>query len=319
MLDPGRGWPSSFTMEGQDFEVARIPEALVTVSPDLRVTVDRRNIDITGDLLLPYAKLQPRDISTATRVSNDTVVIGSEQPEEQRWLVSTRVRLTLGKEVTFSGFGFDGQLGGRLLIDDAPDKLSLGTGEINIREGQYSAYGQRLDVDKGRLLFGGGALDNPGLDLRAQRQVNEVTVGLQVSGRLRQPTVELFSIPAMGETDMLSYLLFGQPLQSSSSSEGATMAQAALALRLAGGDDLVRRLGSEFGFDEAHIESKESGDEAALVVGRYLSPKLYVSYGVGLVESINSLNLRYQLAERWHLEAESGEFQGADLFFTIER
>jgi translocation and assembly module TamB len=46
---------------------------------------------------------------------------------------------------------------------------------------------------------------------------------------------------------------------------------------------------------------------------------LYVSYGVGLIESINSINLRYQLSDRWHLEAESGEYQGADLLFTIER
>jgi translocation and assembly module TamB len=46
---------------------------------------------------------------------------------------------------------------------------------------------------------------------------------------------------------------------------------------------------------------------------------MYVSYGVGLVESINSLTLRYQLADRWHLEAESGLSQGVDLLFTIER
>jgi len=97
------------------------------------------------------------------------------------------------------------------------------------------------------------------------------------------------------------------------------MANAALALGIAGGDFLAHRVGDQFGFDDVRVEGNDSGDQASLVVGRYLSPKMYVSYGVGLAESINLLNLRYQLAERWHLEAESGQVQGADLFFTIER
>ena len=46
---------------------------------------------------------------------------------------------------------------------------------------------------------------------------------------------------------------------------------------------------------------------------------LYASNGVGLVEAINTLRLRYRLAERWHVQVESGEYQGADLLFTIVR
>jgi translocation and assembly module TamB len=55
------------------------------------------------------------------------------------------------------------------------------------------------------------------------------------------------------------------------------------------------------------------------VVGRYLAPKLYVSYGVGLVESVNKVNVRYELTDHWKLEAESGIHQGADILYSIER
>jgi translocation and assembly module TamB len=319
ILDPARGWPSTIRISGEDFEVARIPEALVSFSPDLTITVEGRNISIEGDLQVPFAKLQPRDISTATRVSNDTVIIGGEQQVEESWLVSTRVNVTLGERVTFFGFGFEGRLGGRLLVEDAPGRLSTGTGEIIIHEGRYRAYGQRLDIENGRLLFTGGTLDNPGLDLRAIRQVNEITVGLQVRGRLQKPEVELFSIPAMDQTDMLSYLILGRPMESTNSSDSEMMAQASLALGLAGGDSLARQVGDQFGLDEMRVESNDDGDQASLVVGRYLSPDLYVSYGVGLIETLNTLTLRYRLAERWHVQAESGEYQGADLLFTIER
>jgi len=318
-LESANYWSADLQVKGTDFEVARIPEAQISVSPDLNISIDGRNIHVEGDLLIPRAKLEPKDISTATHVSRDSIVIGGDEPEEQRWQISTHVNLTLGEQVSFIGFGFDGNFGGRLLVEDRPGELSTGTGEITILEGRYRAYGQRLDIDKGRLLFGGGALDNPGLDLRAQRQVNDVTVGLTVRGRLQQPKIELFSVPAMGETEMLSYLLLGRPLETASNSEGSAMASAALALGLVSGDFLAQSLGEEFGFDDVYVDSNGSGDQASLVIGRYLSPKMYVSYGVGLVESIDTLTLRYQLADRWHVQAESGRYQGADLLFTIER
>lgn len=146
-----------------------------------------------------------------------------------------------------------------------------------------------------------------------------MTAGIKVKGRLQQPQLELFSNPAMGQTDMLSYLLLGRPVESASGEEGEMMASAALALGLAGGDRLARSIGDQFGLDEMRIESSDSGDEASLVVGRYLSPRLYVSYGVGLVESLNSLKLRYQISDRWQAEAVSGENQGADFLYSIER
>ena len=318
-LDSARGWPTSIHIKGKDFEVARIPEALVTFSPDLNITIEGQSIHIEGDLLVPFAKLQPRDVSTADRVSGDAVIVGNQPRVEERWQVTTRVNVILGERVTFYGYGFEGRLGGRLLIEDVPGQLSTGTGEIIVHEGRYRAYGQHLNIEDGRLLFTGSSLDNPGLDVRAIREVYEVTVGLHVQGRLKQPKVELFSNPAMDQTDMLSYLVLGRPMETTNSSDSAMMAQAALALGLAGGDSIAREVGDQFGLDEMRVESSSEGDQASLVVGRYLSPDLYVSYGVGLVETMNTLRLRYRLAERWHVQVESGEYQGADLLFTIER
>lgn len=318
-LSAAAGWPTTLKISGDSFEVSRIPEAIVKVSPNLVVRQQDRSIDIQGDLLVPYAKLQPKDITTASRVSEDTVIIGGEQEAQEKWLITSKINLQLGDRVSFFGFGFEGQLGGNLLIEDKPGQLTRGTGEINIPEGRYRAYGQRLDIEKGRMLFTGGPITNPGLDIRAIRTSNEVVAGIRVRGRLQQPKLELFSIPAMGQTDTLSYLLFGRPMESASGEEGETMAKAALALGLVGGDKLARRIGDRFGLDEMRVESSDSGDQASLVVGRYLSPRLYVSYGVGLIESVNSINLRYQISDKWQLKAESGITQGADFLYTIER
>jgi len=318
-LDRELGWPTEIEITGEDFEAVRIPEAAINLSPRLRVKLERNTIDISGEVHVPYARLQPRDVTTAARVSNDVVIIGEEQERSERWLVSSNVRVILGERVRFFGYGFDGRLGGNLVVEDSPGKPTRGTGEITILEGRYRAYGQHLDVEEGQFLFTGGPLNNPGLDVRAVRITGDVTAGIRVSGRLLKPRLDLFSIPAMGDTNTLSYLLTGGPLDSASGGQGSMMANAALALGLSGGDRIARSIGDRFGFDEMRVESSSSGDQASLVVGRYLSPRLYVGYGVGLIESINTLNLRYKITDRWQLEAESGEQQGADLFYRFER
>ncbi|MBC8209955.1 MAG: translocation/assembly module TamB domain-containing protein [Gammaproteobacteria bacterium] len=318
-LNPKAGWPTELSIKGQEFEVSRIPEARVQVSPDLKILLVKRNINISGNIHIPYADLQPRDTTSAARVSNDVVFIGEEQLPEEKFAMTTRVRLTLGERINFFGFGFEGRLGGNLLLEDEPGQFTKATGEINIPEGRYRAYGQRLDIERGRLLYTASPITNPGLDIRAVRKINEVTAGIAVKGSLNAPELDLFSTPAMGQTDALSYLLMGRPLESSSGEDGAIMAKAALALGLSGGDRIARTIGDRFGLDEMRVESNDTGDQASLVIGRYLSPRLYVSYGVGLIESVNTLSVRYKISDKWQLKAESGEYQGADILYTFER
>jgi translocation and assembly module TamB len=318
-LEQNAGWPTEISIKGEDFEVARIPEARVQASPDLQIKLKNSNIDISGKVHIPYAKLQPKDVTQAAKVSSDTVIIGGKQAHEEKWLINTSVRLTLGDRVHFYGFGFEGRLGGSLLLEDEPGQLTKATGEINIAEGNYRAYGQRLEVERGRAIYTGGPLTNPGLDVRAVRKVNDITAGLNVSGSLNQPNLEIFSEPAMSQTDALAYLILGRPLESADNEDGNKMAKAALALGLTGGDVIARSLGDRFGLDDMRIETSDQGDQAALVVGRYLSPKLYASYGVGLIESVNTISVRYNISKKWLIKAESGGYQGADILYTIER
>ncbi len=313
-------WSSELQLTGKDFLVSKIPEANVQVSPDLKISIKPRLINVEGSVHVPFARINPKDVSSAVQVSEDVVIVGQDQTEQQKWLITTKVRLTLDADhVYFYGYGFEGNIGGSLLLEDRPGQLTRAIGEIKVPEGRYRAYGQRLVIENGRLIFSGGPVTNPGLDFKAKRVINEVTAGVIVSGPLLKPKLDLYSIPAMGQTDTLAYLILGRPMESSSNQDGEVVAKAALALGLSGGDKIARMMRDQFGVDEMRVESSEGGDQASLVVGRYLSPKLYVSYGVGLIESINTFSMRYQLSDKWQLKAESGESQSADLFYTIER
>lgn len=318
-LEPQLGWPTTINIKGENFEVSRIPASHIMASPDLQITLQKNNINIGGTVHIPYAKLQPKNISSAARLSDDIKFVGDNRVLDEKWLINTKIRLTLGERIHFYGFGFEGRFGGNILLEDKPGQLTKALGEIKVEEGRYTAYGQRLTVEHGRLLYTNGPITNPGLDLRAVRRINAITAGLKVRGTLNNPRVELFSIPAMGQTDTLSYILLGRPIENASGKEGEAMAKAALALSLAGGDSLARTIGARFGLDDLRVESSDTGEQASLVIGRYLSPKLYIGYGVGLIESFNTFNVRYQLSDKWQLKGESGEYQSADILYTIER
>jgi len=319
LLDKNRHWPTEILIDGNDFEFSNIPEARALASPKLKISIVQRSINITGNVEIPYAKLQPRDISSAAHVSNDVFIIGDKNIKEEKWLIHTKIRLSLGERVSFYGFGFEGRFAGNLLLEDEPGQFSKAIGEVTVPEGRYRAYGQRLDVQQGRIIYTGGPVTNPGIDLRAVRNAGDVVAGIKVRGTFHKPEFELFSIPAMGQTDALSYLVLGHSVKSATNEEGSMVSKAALALSLGGGDYIARTFGDRFGLDEMRVENSNNGDQASLIIGRYLSPKLYISYGLGLIESANTINLRYQISEKWQVKSESGSRQSADLFYTFER
>jgi translocation and assembly module TamB len=81
---------------------------------------------------------------------------------------------------------------------------------------------------------------------------------------------------------------------------------------------LAQEYGSWVGIQEASLESDVTND-TSLVLGRYLSPRLYVSYGISLTENLNTFKLRYTLGDHWTVRAELGQAQGADLVYSISK
>ena len=85
-----------------------------------------------------------------------------------------------------------------------------------------------------------------------------------------------------------------------------------------GGAILAAEIGTRLGLEQVTVESTLD-NETSLVLGKYLSPRLYVSYGISLTESINTFKARYTLGDRWTLKTESGSEQSAEIVYTIEK
>lgn len=318
-----RQWDGTVALSGERVEILRLPAATVTASPDLTLQVAPGDLAFSGTLAIPRAQLEPMTAETAVGVSEDVVIVGGAPREAApRLHVHGRLDLVLGDEVRIAGKGLEGRLTGRLgILMNAADDIN-GQGEIRIVEGRYRAYGQNLAIEQGRALYAGGPIDNPALDIIASRQRGEdIKVGVRVTGTAQQPLVRLFSDPAMDDGDVLSYIILGRPLEQASATEGQALYQAATSLALVGGEALATRIGGLFDLSEVSIESGETAADTALVLGKSLSPRIYVRYIQGLMENTSAFQIRYRLNDKWTLETESGtrSGSGADLIYTLER
>ncbi len=310
---------AALRIASENLRVTDLPEASALVSSDLELGLTRDQARIRGVVDMPEGHFAPRLGAPETERSADVVVVGAAPAATPASRIDANVRLRLGDKVTVAARGFSGRVLGELRITEQPKRPPRASGELRVVDGRFSAYGQALEIVQARLVYTGQAIGDPAIDARAERVVRDVTAGLRVTGRVGAPRTTLYSKPAMADGEILSYLVIGQPITRASAADASAMIGAAAALGLRGGNLVTRDLARRFGLDELQISGRPDDDNLALNIGKYLSPRLYVGYGMGLMDRASTVQLRYLLGERWSVEAETGTRTGADLLYSIER
>lgn len=307
-LDPGQ-WPATvdLSLNGERLLVADRPDARVLLNPALTLNGNLDKLELGGSLNIPEAEIRPTELPEgAVTVSQDQVLVHQKSEQHNGLPLGIDVIVALGEKVHFQGFGLDAMLGGTLQVAQQPQQPPQLNGELVIREGRYRAYGQNLAISDGQLIFQGPP-DNPGLDIRAIRKIpsENVVVGVQLSGTLQEPEARLFSEPGMEQSQAMSYLLTGRPLERGSKGDSNRIAQALALYGLEKGSGVTEKLGDKLGVDEISVGSDWETDDAALMLGKQLSDRLYLTYAVGLFDAVSTVMLRYTLTRQLHLEARS--------------
>ena len=306
-------------LKGSQLTLVNVPEVRIVASPEIALHVDGRRIDVDGKVTVPFARIAPAELTGAVLTSSDEVIVGAPVvPPEKRFQVYSRLALTLGNDVEIETYGLDGKLSGTVTSTSAPDDPGTGVGELKVDNGKYTVLARRLDIERGRLIFNGGLLSNPGVDIRAVKRLPDIVAGANVRGTLREPTLSFFSDPPVSQTQIISLLVAGGTLESLQSNQTQQVGGARNELLAQGGAILASELGAKLGLEDITVESNQQ-NQTSLVLGKYLSPRLYVSYGVSLTEAINTMKLQYTLGDRWTIRTEAGEARSADIVYTIEK
>jgi translocation and assembly module TamB len=312
-------------LQGDDFQVLHLPDKSLLLSPKLAIKGGPSSVDIQGEIIIPKANLILKELPQGfvTKTSDEVFVSDTDQEIEltnkKKLAVTGKIQIKFGEMVHFEGKGMKTDLAGKLLVRLSSKKNPTGEGVLKFNNATYEVLGQTLNISSGKMLFT-GPLTNPELDVKVSRTVKEVTAGMAIEGSVKNPKTRVYSNPAMSDGNALSYLISGKPLNEASGSQNAVLAKAALSLGVDNSASLTQQIATTVGLDEIDVGGGDQGLEStSLILGKYLSPKLFISYAYGLFSSVGTVGLDYQLTKKISVEAESGEAQAIDLIYTIER
>lgn len=309
------------SLGGEDFLIINLPELRLVVSPAITVSGTGEKLQLRGEIKVPELLIRGRQSQAPLHQNADVVIVDAPRADDPKTplALDLEVRIILGERVMVDLAGIDARLDGDVLLNARTLNAISGRGAIHVVKGSYAAYGMKLNVSRGTLLFAGGPIAQPTLDILALRTVGEIKSGVWISGTPRSPVIKLYSEPMMADTDILSYIVLGRPMGSDPGQADLLLIAAGALLSKGESTVLQDRLRRRIGIDVIDIQSGNGDVTTSMItVGKYLNPKLYVSLGHALFTGSNVVGLRYTISRRWQAESTVGDESGVDLFYTIE-
>jgi translocation and assembly module TamB len=304
--------PNYIQFFGDNIEFINNQTAHLIASLDVQLhyELEAQRVDLNGDVTINSGKITIADKSTHTVKSKDVVFIDEPTLNSGNTIsFNPDINLRIIEGVQFTGFGLQADVSGKLAITQRHDAI-YADGRVTIKEGTFQLPGQKLFINKGRLLYPPGTLlVNPVLDIKLRDQSEQMELAVQ--GTAQKMLITESGLASNKDRAMSQALLTGTSVIS------GNLLQDKLKI-------------SEIGLtshDENHVEffddpgrNKSSFKNKDLVLGRPLGKKFYLQYLHSIGEANQRVRLKYSLNPFWDIGLESGtQGGGADLSFSIER
>ncbi|WP_423127682.1 translocation/assembly module TamB domain-containing protein [Gaoshiqia sp. Z1-71] len=186
-------------------------------------------------------------------------------------------------------------------------------GSIDVVRGQYDLFGRTFVINSGSIRFKGGEELIPEMDIlaaytfrNAQRVSQKLTVN--ITGTATAPSVSfMLDDNSINEGDALSYILFGRGMneltldqqENLSGAGGGSLAGTAAASLLS--SQITKFLGDKLNVDYIEVKSEGGFDNATVVVGKYITHDLFVSYEQRFGETDGKEMAKYEVKLEYEL------------------
>ncbi len=317
-------WQGRFQINGSDCQVMDIPELAMSASPELELVLGSEGGRLTGSLLIPRALIKPEMMKGAKFESADVVFVDEQGSSGSRWIFNYQIAIELGDDITVEGYGLDAHLAGGLVLSNK-NRMITGRGVLEVARGSFTIYGRPLEIQRGKISFTGGPVDNPVLDVSASKVIEttqfgqRTVVGVNVIGTVSDYEIELFSIPLMEDREIIAYILFDKSFASSDESSRGIADKALRSFGLSRGSAILGSMTEILPVDEIHFEGGVNND-ASLVVGRSLTEQLSVNYDFNLINNAGTIKVRYEFGKGFSVQSRSSfDTNGLELLYSFER
>lgn len=308
---------------GSQLNISSPPMLTAQLNPDIEVIIKplQRYVKVQGVLLIPSAVIRPpaasadivvesADVSVIDRrlTGNVAKILAVSAP----WSINADIGLDLGADVTFRGFGAKLPLAGALHLTQSGRGAMQARGVVQVsKRAKIDGVGQNLELNYAQVRFNGDML-NPRLSIEGQKQIEGQTVGLRIKGTASRPDITVFNDAGLTEQQAMNALITGRISESSDSQTSEqtfrsqvtnNLAAAGLSLGLSGTRNITNQIGNALGLESLTVDASGNSSDTNVNVTGYISPDLYIRYGVGVFNAESSLSMRYQLTRRIYIEA----------------
>ena len=209
-------------------------------------------------------------------------------------------------------------VGGDLRVMRQPGTPTIVVGSVNTVRGSYDYRGRRFDILRdGRITFQGPRIDDPALDVTAQRIIEPtgIEARIHIEGTARRPQLRFSSNPPMDESDVIALIIFNRPLSDLESGERGAIAEVAGS---AVGGLLVSPLTDTIGralnldvFEVGTTTTDTGGTGGTVTVGKQVDDNLFFRFRQQFgSQEVSEFILEYQLARFLRLQAAFAEGEG---------
>jgi translocation and assembly module TamB len=320
-LAHGAGRSAALEWQAEKLAVMARPDRRLTVTGRGNATLKEAKVSLSGELRADEGVVELR-ATTLPSPGADVVIVGRQRQERGTARLAQAaldLALDFGERFRIRGRGLDTLLAGSIRVQTGPAGNLLAKGTVRTVRGTYTAFGQKLTLERGSLIFA-GPIENPALDIRAMRKISAVEAGVEVAGTLNAPFVRVVSDPPMPENEALSWLVLGHGPGDAAGTDLSMLPMAAAALLgQGGGESPTTGVARTFGLDSIGMRSGTgtAGTTASqfITFGKRISDDIYIVYEQSLGATANVLKLEFNLSRRVLLRAETGEISAIGLFY----
>jgi translocation and assembly module TamB len=348
----------NLALKADNFSALDTRDMAMVLNGDIRLTNSFSAPRFEGDVTVVRSRFNLPSLSdmTATASANNLPMLIALQQDSAAALASEKgdstlfkrlrnvrgsVRIEIPRNTWLRSPEMNIEISGQINVVMNGTEVEL-FGTIQMVRGDYNLYGRRFEIQSGTITFQGGADVNPVVDLQAQhifRTADKIkrVLKLQVSGEILEPKLTfLLDNSEIAETDAIAYLIFGRNFDALTQGQRTDLAQnqpgldsntfkELLAGQLAG--EMTKAIRNTLDLDVIEFKGDNNWRQATVVVGKYITNDLFVSYqreikmGRTYDTTPEQVTMEYEITRSLFFQATRGDEKntGFDIIWKYEK
>jgi len=281
---------------------------------DLHVSIfhDDNTSSVDGIVELKNTLIVYKPVATGIVHDDDIILIQDVQAPKKSPL-ALNIQVYSKEPIRYKTKDIDVSFTPDITLYKEPMKEMEVLGWLETKEGRVFNSGAEYDIEKSEIYFAGGAI-NPYLNLHLYYEIDDKEIDIYVTHMLSSPVLLFTSNPPMSQSDIISYLLFGVPANSSFDSDDSS-STSINAANIFLGTGIKQMIGDTTGIriDTLNLLSKKDGG-IGFEVGTRVSQDIRI---VLKNDDIFSIVLQMSLSKSLRLDVDVQETgQGVNIIYV---